>query len=135
MPSVRKFCFGFKEVNELDFAKGNGLIPAIIQHVQTGQVLMLGYMNQEALEKTLETGLATFFSRDRQRLWTKGEESGNFLHVRSMCCDCDRDTLLVLALPDGPTCHLGTVSCFDASPFADATARHLMQHKMQKEQA
>lgn len=129
MPSVRKFCNGFKSVDELDFAKGGGLLPAIIQHVQTGQVLMLGYMNKESLEKTLETGLATFYSRDRQKLWTKGEESGNFLHVRAMTCDCDNDTLLVLALPDGPTCHKGTVSCFDASPFADATARYLLAHK------
>ncbi len=133
MPSVRKFCFGFKDVKELNFTKGGGLIPAIIQHVQTGQVLMLGFMNEEALEKTLETGLATFYSRDRQKLWTKGEESGHFLHVRSMCTDCDQDTLLLLCLPEGPTCHKGTVSCFDASPFADATARYLLQHKQTKE--
>lgn len=129
MPSVRKFCFGFKDIDELNFEKGHGLIPAIIQHVQTGQVLMLGYMNKESLQKTMDTGLATFYSRDRQKLWTKGEESGNFLHVRSMCTDCDSDTILVLALPDGPTCHKGTTSCFDASPFADATARYLMARK------
>ena len=120
---------GFEKIEELDFAKGNGLIPAIVQNAQDGQVLMLGYMNQEALEKTLQTRLVTFYSRDRQKLWTKGEESGNYLHLRAITTDCDRDTLLVLARPDGPTCHKGTKSCFDASPMADATVKYLASQK------
>ncbi|HIV55138.1 MAG TPA: phosphoribosyl-AMP cyclohydrolase [Candidatus Anaerobiospirillum stercoravium] len=120
---------GFEKIEELDFAKGNGLIPAIVQNAQDGQVLMLGYMNQEALEKTLQTRLVTFYSRDRQKLWTKGEESGNYLHLRAITTDCDRDTLLVLARPDGPTCHKGTKSCFDASPMADATVKYLAAQK------
>ena len=120
---------GFEKIEELDFKKGNGLIPAIVQNAQDGQVLMLGYMNQEALEKTLETKLVTFYSRDRQKLWTKGEESGNFLHLRAITTDCDQDTLLVLARPDGPTCHKGTKSCFDASPMADATVKYLAAQK------
>lgn len=120
---------GFEKIEELDFAKGNGLIPAIVQNAQDGQVLMLGYMNQEALEKTLQTRLVTFYSRDRQKLWTKGEESGNYLHLRAITTDCDRDTLLVLARPDGPTCHKGTKSCFDASPMADATVKYLAVQK------
>ena len=94
---------GFEKIEDLDFQKGNGLIPAIVQNAQDGQVLMLGYMNQEALEKTLETKLVTFYSRDRQKLWTKGEESGNFLHLRGVTTDCDKDSLLILARPDGPT--------------------------------
>lgn len=122
---MREFCHGFEKLSELDFAKGNGLIPAIVQNAQTGQVLMLGYMNEEALQKTLDTRLVTFYSRDRQKLWTKGEESQNFLHLRSVTCDCDKDTLLILARPDGPTCHLGTVSCFDESPMADASVKYL----------
>lgn len=121
---IVEFCHGFEKPGELNFAKGGGLIPAIVQNAQTGQVLMLGFMNEESLQKTLDTALVTFFSRERQKLWTKGEESGNFLHVRSICCDCDKDSLLVMARPDGPTCHKGTVSCFDASPLADATARY-----------
>ena len=120
---------GFEKIEELDFQKGNGLIPAIVQNAQDGQVLMLGYMNQEALEKTLETKLVTFYSRDRQKLWTKGEESGNFLHLRSVTTDCDKDSLLILARPDGPTCHKGTKSCFDESPMADATVKYLAAKK------
>lgn len=96
----------------LDFEKGNGLVPVIVQHDQTLQVLMLGYMNSEALEKTQQTKKVTFYSRSKQRLWTKGESSGNFLHLVSMQKDCDDDTLLVKAIPDGPTCHKGNVSCF-----------------------
>ncbi len=125
MTKTPNFVHGFESLDELDFAKGNGLIPAIVQNCQTGQVLMLGYMNKEALQKTIDTHLVTFWSRDRQKLWTKGEESGNFLHLRGITRDCDFDTLLVLARPDGPTCHQGTVSCFDASPLPDATARYL----------
>ena len=95
-----------------DFAKGDGLVPAIVQHARTGEVLMLGYMDEAALAKTRETGLVTFFSRSKQRLWTKGETSGDTLALVDLKIDCDADTLLVLALPAGPTCHTGTTSCF-----------------------
>ena len=91
----------------------DGLLPAIIQDADTLKVLMLGYMNQEAFEKTVATGLVTFFSRTRQCLWTKGETSGNYLHVVEMFADCDADTVLIKAHPDGPTCHRGTTACFD----------------------
>lgn len=89
------------------------LIPAIIQHAQTSQVLMLGYMNDESLEKTKQEGRITFYSRSKQRLWTKGETSGNFLELVSIQEDCDKDALLIKALPKGPTCHTGTYSCFE----------------------
>lgn len=91
----------------------DGLLPAIIQDATTLKVLMLGYMNREAFEKTLAEGVVTFWSRGRNCLWTKGETSGNFLHVEELLMDCDADTLLVRARPDGPTCHRGTPSCFD----------------------
>ncbi len=90
----------------------NGLIPAIVQHVRTGEVLMLGYMNEEALRITRETALVTFWSRSRQALWRKGETSGNLLHLAALRQDCDGDALLVLAEPAGPTCHTGERSCF-----------------------
>ena len=92
---------------------GDGLLPAIIQHAVTLKVLMLGYMNEEAFDKTVSTGLVTFWSRSRGCLWTKGETSGNYLHLVKMWPDCDTDTLLIQALPDGPTCHRGTPACFD----------------------
>lgn len=91
----------------------DGLLPVIIQDADTLKVLMLGYMNEEAFNKTLDTQLVTFFSRTRQTLWTKGETSGNFLHIVDMFADCDADTLLIKAHPDGPTCHRGTTACFD----------------------
>ncbi|MEX0362525.1 MAG: bifunctional phosphoribosyl-AMP cyclohydrolase/phosphoribosyl-ATP diphosphatase HisIE [Allomuricauda sp.] len=98
---------------KIDFNKNpDGLIPAIIQDEKTKNVLMLGYMNQEALEKTQRTNKVTFFSRTKQRLWTKGEESGNFLELASVKLDCDRDTLLVQVNPVGPTCHKGTDTCW-----------------------
>ncbi len=97
---------------QLDFNKGNGLIPAIIQDAVTHAVLMMGYMNEEAYKKTLETKLVTFYSRSREKLWTKGEESGNFLHLVSMSADCDDDTLLIKVHPAGPVCHLGTDTCW-----------------------
>ncbi|WP_456102872.1 bifunctional phosphoribosyl-AMP cyclohydrolase/phosphoribosyl-ATP diphosphatase HisIE [Phocaeicola plebeius] len=97
---------------ELDFEKMNGLIPAIIQDNYTQKVLMLGFMNKEAYEKTIETGKVTFFSRTKNRLWTKGEESGNFLHVVSVKADCDNDTLLIMVHPEGPVCHKGTDTCW-----------------------
>ena len=96
----------------IDFNKCGGLVPAIIQDARTKTVLMLGYMNREALGKTQETGLVTFFSRSRQCLWTKGETSGNYLHLVDIKSDCDNDTLLVQAIPDGPTCHTGTDTCW-----------------------
>ena len=100
---------------EIDFEKGGGLVPAIIQDASTRQVLMLGYMNQEALAKTLETGLVTFYSRTRQTLWTKGETSGNNLRLVDIKSDCDHDTLLVRAIPTGPVCHTGTDTCWGES--------------------
>jgi phosphoribosyl-ATP pyrophosphohydrolase/phosphoribosyl-AMP cyclohydrolase len=99
-------------MEKIDFTKGDGLVPAIIQDANTLQVLMLGYLNQEAYEKTCLENKVTFFSRTKNRLWTKGEESGNFLNVVSMQLDCDRDTLLIQAIPQGPTCHLGTQTCW-----------------------
>jgi len=97
---------------EPDFDKNNGLIPAIIQDARTYQVLMLGYMNREAYEKTLREKLVTFYSRSRKTLWTKGETSGNYLHFLEVKEDCDKDTLLIRAIPDGPVCHLGTDTCW-----------------------
>ena len=97
---------------KIDFDKCGGLVPAIIQDATTKTVLMLGYMNEEALRKTQETGLVTFFSRSRQCLWTKGETSGNYLHLVDIKVDCDNDTLLIQANPDGPTCHKGTDTCW-----------------------
>ena len=97
---------------ELDFEKMNGLVPAIIQDNYTQKVLMLGFMNKEAYDKTVETGKVTFFSRTKNRLWTKGEESGNFLHVVSIQADCDKDTLLIKVHPEGPVCHTGTDTCW-----------------------
>jgi len=92
---------------------GDGLLPVIVQDATTLKVLMLGYMNEEAFEKSAAEGRVTFWSRSRQALWTKGETSGNFLHIVEMFADCDNDTLLIKARPDGPTCHRGTTSCFD----------------------
>ncbi|GAB2537138.1 bifunctional phosphoribosyl-AMP cyclohydrolase/phosphoribosyl-ATP diphosphatase HisIE [Rufibacter soli] len=97
----------------IDFKKGDGLVPAIIQDAATGKVLMLGYMNQEAFQTTQETGLVTFYSRSKNRLWTKGETSGNTLHVVQVELDCDQDTLLILVNPTGPACHRNTETCFD----------------------
>ncbi|GAA4421362.1 bifunctional phosphoribosyl-AMP cyclohydrolase/phosphoribosyl-ATP diphosphatase HisIE [Nibrella viscosa] len=98
----------------IDFDKSpDGLVPAVIQDAKTGKVLMLGYMNQEAYEKSKAEGIVTFFSRSKQRLWTKGETSNNFLHVRDILVDCDGDTLLIKVHPAGPTCHTGADTCFD----------------------
>ena len=96
----------------IDFTKGDGLVPAIIQDANTRTVLMLGYMNQEALEKTKTENRVTFFSRSKNRLWTKGEESGNFLDVVDINLDCDNDTLLIKVIPEGPVCHQGTDTCW-----------------------
>jgi len=104
------------DASQLDWDKTNGLLPAIVQDARSGAVLMLGYMDRAALAETQRSGMVTFFSRSKQRLWTKGESSGNHLALRALHADCDNDTLLVLAEPAGPTCHLGTQSCFgDAS--------------------
>ena len=97
---------------EIDFNKNNGLVPVIIQNAANKQVLMLGYMNQEALEKTQNEGKVTFFSRSKNRLWTKGETSGNYLWVKEILTDCDNDTLLIKVIPQGNTCHTGSYSCF-----------------------
>ncbi|MGJ4728790.1 bifunctional phosphoribosyl-AMP cyclohydrolase/phosphoribosyl-ATP diphosphatase HisIE [Luteimonas sp. SDU101] len=105
-------------VAALDWAKGDGLLPAIVQDARTLRVLMLGYMDRAALEATLATRRVTFFSRSKQRLWTKGESSGHYLELVSLDADCDRDTVLVLAHPQGPTCHLQRESCFPSAPGA-----------------
>ncbi|MCC7249126.1 MAG: bifunctional phosphoribosyl-AMP cyclohydrolase/phosphoribosyl-ATP diphosphatase HisIE [Lysobacter sp.] len=107
--------------NALDWEKQSGLLPAIVQDARTRKVLMLGYMSREALQVTLESGQVTFFSRSKQRLWTKGESSGHTLRLVGIETDCDRDTLLVQAQPQGPTCHLGSESCFPHAP-GDALA-------------
>lgn len=105
------------QMNEqIDFEKSDGLIPVIIQDAQTLEVLMLGYMNDAAWQKTQQDGRVTFFSRSKNRLWTKGEESGNFLEVVSTHIDCDNDTILIKAQPKGPTCHTGSRSCF-STPY------------------
>ena len=111
--------------NDFDLKKNaDGLLPVIIQDATTLKVLMLGYMNEEAFEKTIATGRVTFWSRTRQALWTKGETSGNFLTVVTMFPDCDADTLLIQALPDGPTCHRGTTACFN-TPDSEGFIRTL----------
>ncbi|BFI95919.1 MAG: bifunctional phosphoribosyl-AMP cyclohydrolase/phosphoribosyl-ATP diphosphatase HisIE [Rhodanobacter sp.] len=100
------------DLSRLDWPKGGGLLPAVVQHWLSGEVLMLGYMNAEALAETQRSGHVTFWSRSKQRLWTKGESSGHVLALKSLRVDCDADTLLVQAEPHGPTCHNGTSSCF-----------------------
>ena len=105
------------DIDKLDFTKnGDGLLPAIIQDDRTLQVLMLGYMNREAYEKSMAEGRVTFYSRTKRRLWTKGETSGNYLAIVSAAMDCDADTLLIRAIPAGPVCHTGNASCFTESP-------------------
>jgi phosphoribosyl-ATP pyrophosphohydrolase/phosphoribosyl-AMP cyclohydrolase len=108
------------EIQNIDFKKGNGLIPVIAQDAVTKTVLMMGYANDESLRKTLETGLLTFFSRSKNRLWTKGEESGHFLKVDSMALDCDHDTILAKVHPVGPVCHQGTDTCWAEENVSDA---------------
>jgi phosphoribosyl-ATP pyrophosphohydrolase/phosphoribosyl-AMP cyclohydrolase len=108
------------EVAALDWDKNGGLMPAIVQDARSGQVLMFAYMNREALRTTLAEKRVTFFSRSRNRLWTKGESSGHWLNLVDIAMDCDKDTLLVLATPAGPTCHLGTQSCFGDEVETDA---------------
>jgi phosphoribosyl-ATP pyrophosphohydrolase/phosphoribosyl-AMP cyclohydrolase len=116
----------------IDFSKLNGLVPAIIQDDQTHKVLMLGFMNDEAYAKTVETGLVTFFSRTKNRLWTKGEESGNFLKVVKVLNDCDQDTLLILVNPVGPVCHTGTDTCWGEENKGDVFFLNFLQNFIQK---
>ena len=97
---------------QLDFAKGNGLLPCIVQDAQTNQVLMLPYMNEESLQKTIETKLATYYSRSRKALWVKGETSGHYQHVKEILVDCDEDTILIKVDQEGAACHTGKYSCF-----------------------
>jgi phosphoribosyl-ATP pyrophosphohydrolase/phosphoribosyl-AMP cyclohydrolase len=108
------------DIDSFDFQKSAGLLPAIVQHAQTGAVLMLGYMNKEALRETFARGHVVFFSRSKQRLWEKGETSGHFLELESVRIDCDRDTLLIAARPRGPVCHVGTRTCFGDEPVTPA---------------
>lgn len=108
------------DIAALDWDKTEGLLPAVVQHRASGRVLMLGYMNREALTATLGSGLVTFFSRSKQRLWQKGESSGNRLHMQAVFADCDNDALLVIADAHGPTCHTGTTSCFGEEALAGA---------------
>jgi len=108
------------DARRLDWAKGNGLLPAVVQDARSGRVLMLGYMDEDALRRTLKDGRVAFFSRSRNAPWTKGETSGNYLDVVQVSADCDSDTVLVLANPQGPTCHLGTTTCFAEARDPDA---------------
>jgi phosphoribosyl-ATP pyrophosphohydrolase/phosphoribosyl-AMP cyclohydrolase len=110
-----------EDLERIEWDKGAGLVPAIVQHADSAEVLMLGYMNREALRATLETGRVVFFSRSKQRLWQKGESSGHGLELRAARLDCDRDTLLLSALPQGPVCHTGTATCFGDEPLAAAS--------------
>ena len=109
------------QIESLDWDKGGGILPAVVQDARSGKVLMLGYMNRESLRVTLGDKRVTFYSRSKQRLWTKGETSGNFLHLVDASIDCDQDTLLLTAHPDGPTCHKGTDSCFGDNIGTTAT--------------
>ena len=115
----------------IDFQKSGGLVPAIIQDELTSKVLMLGYMNEEALAKTTESGQVTFFSRTKNRLWTKGEESGNFLNVVSITVDCDNDTLLIKVNPVGPVCHTGTDTCWGETNEGDFAFLNFLQKFIQ----
>jgi len=117
---------------QIDFEKSGGLIPAIIQDELSSKVLMLGYMNLEAYQKTLEIGKVTFYSRSKNRLWTKGEESGNFLNVVTIKVDCDSDTLLIKVNPVGPVCHLGTDTCWGESNEGDIAFINYLQKFIQK---
>ena len=109
-----------EDIERIDWDKGAGLVPAIVQDAHSGSVLMLGYMNREALQATLKSGRVVFFSRSKQRLWQKGETSGHSLELRALRLDCDADTLLLSAEPAGPVCHTGTATCFGDEPLAAA---------------
>ena len=130
-PFVSQFITN-KKMMTLDFQKSGGLIPAIIQDENTLKVLMLGFMNEAALQKTQKTGKVTFFSRTKNRLWTKGEESGNFLNVVSISPDCDNDTLLIKVHPTGPVCHTGSDTCWDEENKTDIAFLQYLQEFIQK---
>ena len=115
------------DIGALDWDKGDGLLPAVIQHADSGVVLMLGYMNREALARTLASGLVTFYSRTRSELWTKGQTSGNSIQLQAITADCDRDTLLVLGRPRGAVCHTGAATCFDGQPLSAASELAFLQ--------
>ncbi len=121
------------KADELNFEKLGGLIPVVVSDSDTDQVLMLGFMNKEAFAKTIETKLVTFFSRSRNTLWMKGKTSGNFLNLIDIKKDCDNDSLLIFARPDGPTCHKGTYSCFgiekNNTPFIDQLGKLIKERK------
>ncbi|QGY45363.1 bifunctional phosphoribosyl-AMP cyclohydrolase/phosphoribosyl-ATP diphosphatase HisIE [Maribellus comscasis] len=122
-----------KNIDQVNFSKLDGLVPAVVQDNQSMKVLMVGFMNREALEKTQELGKVTFFSRTKNRLWTKGEESGNFLNVVSILIDCDDDTLLIKANPVGPVCHTGNDTCFyEMNPKADVQFLSYLQDFIDK---
>ena len=116
------------DINKIDFDKSDGLVPAIIQDAETANVLMLGYMNKEAVEITKDTSLVTFWSRSKNRLWQKGEESGNTLKLVEMSLDCDNDTLLVKVKPSGPTCHTGTDTCWGFDNNSNALLLHDLEN-------
>jgi len=118
-------------LDNLDWDKGAGLMPAIVQHADSGAVLMLGYMNREALAATQASGRVTFWSRSKNKLWTKGETSGNFLKLSGIAADCDGDTLLVTAVPEGPACHIGTTTCFGESPPRAAAEQFAFLSKLE----
>lgn len=124
-----------EEIKQLDFDKMGGLVPAIVQDCETQKVLMLGFMNEEAVCKTMETGKVTFFSRTKNRLWTKGEESGHFLLVKSIRQDCDRDTLLIQATPCGPVCHTGADTCFGEENRNDLVFIQYLQDFIERRKA
>jgi len=119
---------GFRQLDRLDFSKGDGLLPAVIQHAGIGTVLMIGYMNREALEATLTRGRVVFFSRSKGRLWEKGETSGHSLEVAEIHADCDRDALLVTVWPKGPVCHLGSANCFGKEPNTSSEKLAFLAH-------
>lgn len=122
-----------ENIEQLDFAKQEQLLPAIVQHAHNGTVLMQGYMNRAAVEQTFASAQVTFYSRSKQRLWTKGESSGNTLRMVSVHTDCDADSLLIRALPAGPTCHLGKESCFGSAQFSEQpTLAQLMRVVQQR---
>jgi phosphoribosyl-ATP pyrophosphohydrolase/phosphoribosyl-AMP cyclohydrolase len=110
------------DIERIDWSKNDGLVPAIVQHAGSGSVLMLGYMNRDALRATLERGRVVFYSRSKRRLWEKGESSGNFLQLIELRADCDADTLLIVASPAGPVCHTGSASCFGDEALTAATS-------------
>ncbi|WP_318435228.1 bifunctional phosphoribosyl-AMP cyclohydrolase/phosphoribosyl-ATP diphosphatase HisIE [Photobacterium leiognathi] len=119
-------------LTNINWEKVAGLIPAIVQDNASGQVLMLGYMNEDALQKTLDTKQVTFWSRTKERLWTKGETSGNVLQLKSIQLDCDQDTLLVQVDPIGPTCHLNTTTCFDSDESGEQPPSLVFLHQLEQ---